>query len=64
MLFCCHQINTAFELAKIPSQYGIEVDLRDNLQGEIFLAHDPFVEGELFVDFLKVYNHSLIILNI
>ena len=64
MLFCCHQINTAFELAKIPSQYGIEVDLRDNLQGEIFLAHDPFVEGELFDDFLKVYNHSFIILNI
>ena len=64
MLFCCHRINTAFELAKIPSQYGIEVDLRDNLQGGIFLAHDPFVEGELFDDFLKVYNHSFIILNI
>lgn len=64
MLFCCHRINTAIELCKIPSQYGIEVDLRDNLQGEVYLAHDPFIEGELFDDFLKGYNHSFIILNI
>ena len=64
MLFCCHRINTVNELCKIPSQYGIEVDLRDNLQGEVYLAHDPFIEGELFDDFLKGYNHSFIILNI
>ena len=64
MLFSCHRINTVSELCKISPRYGIEVDLRDNLSGQIYLAHDPFVEGELFDDFLQFYNHSFIILNI
>ena len=64
MLYCCHRINTVIELKNIPIYYGIEIDLRDNLNGEIYLAHDPFVSGELFSDFLQYYNHSFIILNI
>ena len=64
MLFCCHRINTSIELQNINPKYGIEVDLRDNTQGQIYLAHDPFVEGELFDDFLKLYTHSFMILNI
>jgi NDP-sugar pyrophosphorylase family protein len=64
MLFCCHRINTSTELQHINSKYGIEVDLRDNSQGQIYLAHDPFTEGELFDNFLKLYTHSFIILNI
>ena len=62
MLYCCHRINTVMELKTIPICYGIEIDLRDNLDGEIYLAHDPFVSGELFSDFLQYYNHSFIIL--
>ena len=64
MLYTCHRINTTTELKKIPHKYGIEIDLRDNLNGDIYLAHDPFTNGELFNDFLKSYNHSFIILNI
>ena len=64
MLFCCHRINTIEQLKEIPTHYGIEVDLRDNLNGEIHLSHDPFQEGELFSDFLQYYSHSFIILNI
>ena len=64
MFYCCHRINTVNELKKIPRCYGIEIDLRDNLNGEIYIAHDPFVNGELFSDFLQHYNHSFIILNI
>ena len=64
MLFSCHRINTVNELKKIPLEYGIEIDLRDNLNGDIYIAHDPFVNGELFSDFLEHYNHSFIILNI
>ena len=45
MLFSCHRINTVNELKKIPLEYGIEIDLRDNLNGEIYIAHDPFVNG-------------------
>ncbi len=64
MLYTCHRINTTTELKKIPHKYGIEIDLRDNLNGDIYLAHDPFTNGELFNDFLKSYNHSFIIVNI
>ena len=64
MLFIAHRINTVKELKKIPINYGIEVDLRDNLNGDIYLAHDPFVKGELFDEYLKYYKHALIILNI
>jgi bifunctional N-acetylglucosamine-1-phosphate-uridyltransferase/glucosamine-1-phosphate-acetyltransferase GlmU-like protein len=64
MLYCCHRINTSDELNKIPFCYGIEIDLRDNLNGDIYIAHDPFVNGELFSNFLHHYNHSFIILNI
>jgi NDP-sugar pyrophosphorylase family protein len=64
MIYCCHRINTINEVKIIPKQYGIEVDLRDDLDGEIYLAHDPFIKGELFFNFLKYYNHKFIILNI
>ena len=63
-MYCCHRINTIAELKTIPFSYGIEVDLRDNQQGEVYIAHDPFVSGELFDDFLQHYHHAFIILNI
>lgn len=63
-MFCCHRINTIKELKDIPKEYGIEVDLRDNINGDIHIAHDPFILGELFEEYLKHYHHSFIILNI
>ena len=62
--FICHRINTIKELVNIPQKYGIEIDLRDNLNGDIYIAHDPFENGELFDTFLENYNHTFIILNI
>jgi hypothetical protein len=62
--FCSHRINTIKELKEISIEYGIEIDLRDNVNGEIHLAHDPFILGELFEEYLKHYHHSFIILNI
>ena len=58
MIYCCHRINTLAQLKQLSSLngWGIEIDLRDNLQGEIYIAHDPFVPGELFEDFLKEYK--------
>ena len=63
-MFCCHRINTIAELKQIPTDYGIELDLRDNTYGGLHLSHDPFITGELFENYLKEYNHSFIILNI
>ena len=58
-----HRINTKRELADTPTQYGIEIDLRD-AGDDIVLAHDPFCVGERFADFLDSYRHRFIILNI
>ena len=63
-MYCCHRINNIAELKEIPKEYGIEVDLRDNVNGEIHIAHDPFILGDLFQEYLKHYHHSFIILNI
>jgi hypothetical protein len=62
-LFISHRINTISELTKIPTNFGIETDLRDYSE-DITIIHDPFLKGECIDSFLKNYNHSLIILNV
>ena len=42
-MFCCHRINTSTELELIPTNYGIEIDLRDDINGFIHLSHDTFI---------------------
>jgi hypothetical protein len=62
-MLIAHRINTVAELQKVPSHYGIEIDLRDSGH-QLILAHDPFSTGERFDDFLRHYRHAFIILNI
>lgn len=64
MLFIAHRINTIEELDKLPRQYGVELDLRDDLNGRIYIQHNPFEPGEDFEEYLKHYHHGLMILNI
>lgn len=64
MEYIAHRINTIEQLQKLDSQYGVEVDLRDNLSGRIYISHNPFEMGEDFEDYLKEYHHGTIILNI
>jgi hypothetical protein len=63
-IFFCHRINTVSEMKNISNDFGIEVDLRDGNLDNLILAHDPFVVGESFDDFLTEYNKTGIILNI
>ena len=63
--FICHRINTINELKNIDKIFGTEIDLRDDHKsGKIILAHDPFINGEFFEDYLKEYRHNILILNI
>ena len=63
--FICHRVNSVNELKNIDSQFGVEIDLRDDHKsGKIILAHDPFIDGEYFEDYLKIYSHNTLILNI
>jgi hypothetical protein len=63
--FICHRINTSNELININRLFGVELDIRDDHKsGQLILAHDPFVDGELFDKYLENYNHNTLILNI
>lgn len=63
MIYVAHRINTVAQLRQVPYECGVEVDLRDH-GDELILQHDPFIGGEKFQDYLKYYNHALLILNI
>ncbi len=63
--FIAHRINTIAELEDIDTQFGVELDLRDDHKsGKLILSHDPFLEGEYFEDYLEKYKHNTMILNI
>ena len=63
--FICHRINTFKELNKIDKQFGVEIDIRDDHKsGKLILAHDPFLEGDSFEEYLKNYKNNTLILNI
>lgn len=65
MLYICHRINTMAELENVPDEYGVEVDLRDDLEGNVYIEHNPFTRGENFEEYLKKYSSDKeIILNI
>jgi hypothetical protein len=64
MEFIAHRINTVAELRELSVDFGVEIDLRDHTDGHIHIAHDPFVEGENFENYLEQYEHGTMILNI
>jgi len=63
MQIIAHRKNTIAELSQTPSRFGIEVDIRSWGEG-LTIHHDPFVKGEDFTEWLKHYQHQLLILNV
>lgn len=63
MLYIQHRVNTIEQLRATPTEYGVELDLRDR-GDRLILQHDPFKDGEDFAEYLQQYRHSLMILNI
>lgn len=63
MIIINHRCNSIRELSATPTRYGLEIDLR-SLNGQIVLSHEPYVPGETFQDWLRGYNHGLIVLNV
>lgn len=64
MEFISHRVNQKKALDTLNSNYGVEIDLRDDLTGRIYMEHDPFTDGEDFEEYLKNYHHQTMILNI
>lgn len=63
MNFIAHRVNTINELKDLPSNLGVELDLRD-YGGRLIIQHDPFKDGEDFEEYLKFYKHGTMILNV
>jgi hypothetical protein len=63
MMYIKHRVNTSALLSDVPTEYGVELDLRDRGDRPI-LQHEPFSDGEDFEDYLHNYRHGLMILNI
>ena len=58
-----HRVNQSLDLLKIPSNFGVEIDIR-TFGKDIILSHDPFSYGELFTDWLKSWKGQPLILNV
>lgn len=63
MLICQHRVNTLESLASTPRHHGVEVDIRSDGE-ELYIAHDPFVTGLQFEEWLASYKHSFLIANV
>lgn len=58
-----HRVNKMRDLERLSPEFGAEIDLRLYF-GELILQHDPFKAGELFSEWLKVWNGHSLILNV
>jgi len=63
MQFIAHRINTIETLIAVPKEYGIEIDVRVDLNS-IILGHDPGLNGVQINKFLEYFEHGLLIVNI
>ena len=59
-----HRINSIEQLRSVPTNLGVEIDVRSD-GDSLVLSHDPFMPGlVLFDDWLANYRHNGIIVNI
>lgn len=63
MKLIAHRKNKLAELLATPAEYGIEVDIRSN-NDRLVISHDPFLDGEDFIQWLCGYRHGTLILNV
>lgn len=63
MIIVAHRRNTQAELQSTPARHGVEVDIRTH-GDRLIVAHDPFVQGEDFREWILAYRHALLILNV
>lgn len=65
MILISHRVNSIESLTKLPTQYGVEIDIRGN-NGKLFLSHDPIDPNKHYdelEDYLAAFKHAFIIFN-
>ena len=63
MQFIAHRINTIEDLRAVPKEYGVEIDVRVDVNS-IILGHDPGLNGVQINEFLRYFEHRLLIVNV
>ncbi len=63
MLIIIHRVNTIEKLKNVPKECGVEIDVRAEGKS-IILNHDPFRGGENLEEYLKHFNHKLILFHL
>lgn len=63
MKLILHRCNSLADLGAVSYKYGVEVDIR-SYGNQLIIHHDPFVPGTLFDEWLAVYRHGTLILNV
>jgi hypothetical protein len=58
-----HRVNEVANLLQTPKNLGVEVDIRSD-RNQLYLAHDPFVSGPSFSEYLDHFDHAFIVLNV
>ena len=58
-----HRVNTLENLRRIPEEFGAEIDIRA-YGSKLILNHEPFQSGLKLEEFLREYQHGLLVLNI
>ena len=64
MIPIIHRVNTIKQLNTTDTKHGVEIDIRCYKKNRLVLNHDPFGKGDIFENYLKNYNHNLLIINI
>lgn len=63
MIYVKHRQNKIFDLQKLDSEYGAEIDIR-SYNKKLIIHHEPFIKGNDFEKWLKNYNHKFLIANV
>ena len=58
-----HRVNTIKYLKKVPTEFGVEVDIR-SFNNKVIISHEPLLNGIEFEEWINFYNHNFLILNI
>lgn len=63
MLVVKHRVNSVASLLELPKQFGAEIDVRWD-SGGLWLGHDPGQLEVQFVEWIEVFRHRTLILNV
>ena len=63
MEIIAHRINTINKLKNLNINLGVEVDIRSN-ERNLIICHDPFSDYVNFKDWLSLYKHGTLVLNV